>query len=563
MTKAALPDQTPSTIPAKTGRPESHTHFDAVVIGAGFGGLRMLQEFRSKGLSVTVVEAGPDVGGTWFWNRYPGARTDSESWVYAYSFSKELLNEWNWTERFPTQPEALAYLNFVADRFDMRCDIRFNTRMVSAVYDETDNVWTVKTDCGDTLSCTYFVPATGPLSVPYKPDFPGLDDFHGQWHVTGRWPHDGVDFAGKKVAVIGTGATAVQLIPIVAHTAGEVTVFQRTPNFVLPARNYTLTDQERQGIRANYDAIWARCKQQFFGFPMDDAGRTIHDVTLEEAEKILEWGWEIGGFRFVFETFDDIAVDSKCNEEVSNFVRKKIRSIVKNPKTAELLCPKDYPFLGKRPPLGHFYYEAFNRDNVRLVDVSGEPISGITAKGVKVGDREYAADIIVFATGFDAVTGSYRGLDIRGRGGVQLIESWAGGPRTHLGICVDGFPNMFMVGGPQTPFANIPVVVESVAEWIGNAVTFMRAKGVESMEPTTAAVDSWRDSVNAILDATVLSQGKNSWYVGDNIPGKPRASLFYFGGVGAFRGECQQAAERGYDAFVLKSANARLGNRHV
>lgn len=541
-----------------SGTQASAAHFDAVVIGAGFGGLRMIQEFRSKGLSVTAIEAGPDVGGTWYWNRYPGARTDSESWVYAYSFSKELQDEWNWTERYPTWSEALAYLNFVADRFDMRRDIRFNTRMVSAAYDEAANLWTIKTDRGETVRCTYFVPATGPLSVPYKPDFPGLEEFKGEWHVTGRWPHEGIDFAGKKVAVIGTGATAVQLVPIVAHTAAEVTVFQRTPNFVLPARNYTLTEHERQSIRANYDKIWAQCKQQFFGFPMNDAKRTIHDVTPEQAQQILEGAWEIGGFRFVFETFSDIAVDPKCNEVVANFVRAKIRSIVKNPETAELLCPKDYPFMGKRPPLGHFYYEAFNRDNVHLVDVSKTPISGMTASGVKVGDEVYDADIIVFATGFDGVTGSYRGLDIRGRGGVQLNDTWANGPRTHLGIAVDGFPNMFMVGGPQTPFANIPIIIDTVAEWIGNAVTFLRAKGIDSMEPTSVAVDNWRAGVDAIINATVLSKGKNSWFVGDNIPGKPRASLFYFGGVGAFRGECQQAADRGYDAFVLKPAAPAL-----
>lgn len=534
--------------------PASQETVDAVVIGAGFGGLRMLHEFRSQGLSVTVIEAGSGVGGTWFWNRYPGARTDSESWVYAYSFSKELQDEWDWTERYPTQPEALAYLNFVADRFDMRRDIRFDTRMVSAVYDETDKVWVVTTDTGDTLRCTYFVPATGPLSVPYTPDFPGLDGFRGEWHVTGRWPQEGVDFTGKKVAVIGTGASAVQLIPMAAHTAAEVTVFQRTPNFVLPARNYTLSDEERAGIRANYDAIWEQCRGQFFGFPMNPAGRTIHDVTPEQAQKVLEWGWEIGGFRFLFETFDDIVVDEKSNQVVSDFIRDKIRSIVKDPETAELLCPKDYPFVGKRPPLGHFYYETFNRDNVHLVDVSGTPISGITEKGLTVGDREYEADIIVFATGFDAVTGSYRGLDIRGRDGKQLAEAWADGPRTHLGIAVDGFPNMFMVGGPQTPFANIPVVIDSVAEWIGNAVTYMRDKGVAAMEPAPASVEVWSQTANAIVNATVLSKGRNSWFVGDNIPGKPQATLFYFGGVGAFRGECQQAADNGYDSFVLTPA---------
>lgn len=527
--------------------------FDTIVIGAGFGGLRMLHEMRQLDLSTRVFEAGDDVGGTWFWNRYPGARTDSESWVYALPIP-EIQEAWDWTERFPTQPEALAYLNFVADRLDMRRDIRFGTRVTSAEFDEQDNLWTVRTDAGETFRCTYFVPATGPLSVPYKPDFPGLDNFNGEWHLSGHWPHEGVDFAGKRVAVIGTGATAVQIIPIIAHTASDVAVFQRTPNYVIPARNYTLTDEQRAGIRANYDSIWENCRAQFFGMPMEVAGRTIHDVSEEEAHQILEWGWEVGTFRFIFETFDDIFVDPKSNDVVSNFIRAKIRSIVKDPATAELLCPTDYPFVGKRPPLGHFYYETFNRPNVQLVDVSTTPITEITEQGVKVGGDEYPVDIIVFATGFDAVTGSYRGLDIRGRGGLSLADAWADGPRTQLGIGVEGFPNMFMVGGPQTPFANIPVVIDGVAEWIGDAIRYMRTQGVSSMEPTPESVEIWRQTVNAIVDATVLSKGPHSWFLGDNIPGKPRAALFFFGGVGGFREACQQAADANYETFVLTPA---------
>lgn len=533
----------------------AETTVDAVIVGAGFGGLRALHEMRELGLSSIVIEAADNVGGTWFWNRYPGARTDSESWVYAFPIP-EIQDEWDWTERFPTQSEALGYLNFVADRLDMRRNIQFETRVTSAEYDEQSSEWIVRTDTGDTFRCTYFVPAAGPLSVPYKPDFAGLDDFRGEWHVTGRWPHEGVDFAGKRVAVIGTGATGVQLIPIISHTASEVTVFQRTPNFVLPARNYTLTSEERQGIRANYDSIWEKSRLHFFGFPMDMAGRTINDVTPEEAQKILEWGWEIGGFHFIFETFDDILVDPKSNQVVADFVRDKIRSIVTDPKTADLLCPENYPIAGKRPPLGHFYYETFNRENVTLIDVSETAISGITEKGVKVGDREYEVDIIVFATGFDAVTGSYRGLDIRGRDGRTLADAWTDGPRTQLGIGVEGFPNMFMIGGPQTPFANIPVVIDGVVEWIGDAIRFMRDKNVATMEPTGESMEIWRQTVNAIVDATVLSQGPNSWFLGDNIPGKPRAALFYFGGVGAFREACQQVASGGYDSYVFSPAQS-------
>ena len=535
------------------GAPDSQTEFDTVIVGAGFGGLRMLHEMRELGLSAVAIESGSDVGGTWYWNRYPGARTDSESWMYAFPIP-EIQEEWNWTERYPTQPEALGYLNFLADRLDLRRDIRFHTRVTAAEFHEEKQIWTVHTDAGDTLTCTYFVPAAGPLNVPYMPDFDGLADFQGEWHVSGRWPHEGVDFKDKKVAVIGTGATAVQIIPVIAHTAAEVTVFQRTPNYVLPARNYTLSDEQRQGIRADYDRIWEQCRKHFFGFDMQPAGRTIHDVTAEEAQKILEWGWETGGFRFIFETFDDILVDPKSNKVVADFARDKIRSIVKDPETAELLCPKDYPIVGKRPPLGHFYYEAFNRDNVHLVDVSTTPISRITPTGVAVGDQEYEVDIIIFATGFDGQTGSYTGLDIRGRDGVKLSDKWADGPRTHLGIGVDGFPNMFMVGGPQAPFANFPVIIDGVADWIGRAIRFMNDRGIKSIEPRPEAVEGWRQKVNAIVDATVLSEGPHSWFLGTNIPGKPKAALFYFAGVGAYRDDCNEVADRDFDSFALSPA---------
>jgi cyclohexanone monooxygenase len=527
------------------------TTFDAVVVGAGFGGLRMLHELRQLGLSARVIEAGTDVGGTWYWNRYPGARTDSESWVYGFSFSRELQDEWNWTERFPTQPEVLKYLRHVADRFDMRKDIQFNARVVSARFDEANTTWEVTTDQGDTYRCTYLVTSAGLLSSPYQPDFPGLDDFTGDWYLTGRWPKDGVDFTGKRVAVIGTGATAVQAIPMIAHTAKHLTVFQRTPNYVLPARNYLLSDDERQAIRANYDEIWSKCRRHFFGFPWDYAGRTIADVTPEEHQKILEGGWEVGGFRFIFETFDDVFTDEASNAVASEFVRNKIRAVVHDPETAELLCPKDYPLAGKRPPLGHFYYETFNRDNVSLVDVSAEPIAGITANGVRVGDDEYEADIIVFATGFDAVTGSYTGLDIRGRDGVELAQRWREGPKTQLGITVDGFPNLFMICGPQTPFANIPVVIDGIVDWIGGALTHLRENSFKTIEPTPDAVEKWTRHMEDLVNATVLPQGKNSWFLGQNIPGKPNVVLFHFGGVGVYREECQDEADRGYRSFTL------------
>jgi cyclohexanone monooxygenase len=537
--------------PSSTATESTGTRFDAVVIGAGFGGLRMLHELRRLGLSARVIESGNDVGGTWYWNRYPGARTDTESWAYAFSFSKELQDEWVWSERFPTQPEALNYLRFAADRLDMRRDIQFSTRVRTAVYDEDARTWEVTTDRGDSYTCTYFITAAGVLSEPYKPTFPGLDDFQGEWYLTGHWPHEEVDFTGKRVAVIGTGATGVQIIPIAAHTAAEVTVFQRTPNWVLPARNYTLTEDERRAIRADYDQIWERARKHYFAFPWEPANRVMSDVTPEEAQKILERGWEAGGFRFIFETFDDILTDEKSNEVAAEFMRNKIRAMVHDPDTAELLCPKDYPLAAKRPPLGHFYYEAFNRDNVTLVDVSDNPITEITRTGVRTGAEEYDADIIVFATGFDAVTGALVNLDVRGRGGVTLQEKWAAGPKTQLGIGVDGFPNMFMICGPQTPFANIPVVIDGIADWIGQAINHLRENDLAEMEATPEAVESWRRHVEDLVNATLLPKGKRSWFLGANVPGKPNVVLFHFGGAGMYRREAQEAIDRGFEGFAF------------
>lgn len=524
-------------------------HFDAVVIGAGFSGLRMLWELRQLGLTVRVIEAAPDVGGTWYWNRYPGARTDSESWVYAFSFSKDLQDEWNWTERYPTQPEALAYLQHVADRFDMRRDIEFETRMESAIYDETTSRWTVTTDHGDQYTCRYFIPATGVLSLPYTPPFPGIESFEGESYVTGRWPDKPVDFTGKRVAVIGTGATAIQAIPIIAQTAAQVLVFQRTPNYVLPARNYTISDDERQAIRSTYDTVWEQAREHFFGVAMENPVGALKDATPAEQQRILEYGWEIGGFRYIFETFSDLLIDDQSNEVAAEFIRNKIRAIVRDPETAELLCPKDYPLVGKRPPLGHFYYEAFNRDNVSLIDISENPITEITAHGVRTATDEHQADVIIFATGFDAVTGTLKSLDMRGTGGVLLRDKWDSGPRTHLGIAIDGFPNMFLICGPQTPFANLPVVIDGIVDWIGQAIRFLEENGFTAMEATPDAVEAWGKHMDELVNATVLARGKRSWFLGDNIPGKTHAVLFYFGGVGNYRQECRGAAESGFKGF--------------
>jgi cyclohexanone monooxygenase len=529
----------------------SEVDFDAIVIGAGFGGLRMLHELRERGMRALVIEAASDVGGTWYYNRYPGARTDSEAWLYAFSFSKEIQDRWDWSERYPGQPEVLAYLRYVADFCDMRRDIQFDTRVESARFDAVRSSWQVATSDGQQWTCSFLITATGPLSTPYRPDLPGIDEFEGDWYLTGSWPQTPVRVTDKRVAVVGTGSTAVQVIPLVAQTAKEVVVFQRTPNFVLPARNRPLDDWDREAYRRDYEAIWARARETASGFDYESAGRRLADVPAAEQQRILERFWEIGGMRFLSETFDDLLSDETCNAVASEFVRNKIRAIVEDPVTAESLCPKDHPLGAKRPPLGHFYYEAFNRGNVRLVDVRDQPISRISRRGVCVGDEEYAADIIVFATGFDAVTGTLNRIDITGRDGASLRERWAAGPQTHLGICVDGFPNLFMVGGPQSPFANIPVVIDGCVEWIGRTLDHLREQKYDTVEPTADAVAGWGRHVDALIDLSVLSRAPGSWFVGGNIPGKPRVALFYFGGVRLYRAECNAAADRGYDGFVF------------
>jgi len=534
------------------------TTCDAVVIGAGFSGLRMLIELRGLGLSATVIEAGSDVGGTWYWNRYPGARTDSESWQYAYAFSRELQQDWDWTERYPAQPEVLGYLRHVADRFDLRRDIVLGTRVTSARYDQDSGLWALTTDNGRHYRCRYLIGATGVLSAPFVPDLPGLEQFRGEWYLTANWPKERVDFAGKKVAVIGTGASGVQVIPIIAHTAETLTVFQRTANYVVPGRNYTLTEEQRQAIRADYDRIWARTRTHSFGFDMPPANRMFDEVSARDRRRFLERAWEEGGFYYVFASFDDVLINDDANHAAAEFIREKIRTLVDDPTTAELLCPTGYPFLGKRPPVGHFYYETFNRPNVHLVDVHHDPLTAVTPDGLRTASgASFDADVIVFATGFDALTGSLSRIDIRGRDGISLREKWADGGRTHLGIGVDGFPNLFMICGPQSPFANIPVAAEETVVWVGRAIRHLRDHDQDTIEATPDAVREWDQHINDLFHHTVLPQCPSSWWLGSNVPGKPPTVLFHFGGYGTYRKECLAAADADYQGFTL----SRVGSR--
>lgn len=556
----AIDSSSAETAPATNGADApshtSPTDYEAIIIGAGFGGVRMMHELRKQGISAKLFEAGSGVGGTWYWNRYPGARTDSESWVYIFSFLEEIDMGWDWKERFPTQPEVERYLNRITDHLDLRKYMEFNTRVTAAHRDEARNIWKVTTSTGATYTCTFLITATGVLATPLKPPFPGLDTFQGEWYQTGLWPKHKVDFAGKRVAVVGTGATAVQVIPVVAHTAKSLTVFQRTPNFVLPARNHPITEDQMTEIRQNFTRITQQARGQVFGMDIPDATRTIADIKSDaEHQRVLEFGWEIGGFRFIFQTFADMLTDKKCNDMAGEFVRNKIRSIVADEKTAELLCPY-YPILSKRPPLGHFYYEAFNRDNVKLVDVKNDPIKEMTANGLRTGTTDYEFDMIIFAIGFDAVTGTLAQIDLRGAHDQLLSKQLSEQMATAYGITVEGFPNLFMISGPQAPFANIPVIIDNTVDWIGKTISHMHKHGYGRMDTTREITQSWREKVLAGFNATVLLQGAkdtHSWYIGANVEGKAVEPLFWFGGVGPYFAECDRALNEGFPGFEFSS----------
>ena len=515
--------------------------FDTIIIGAGFGGLRALHEMRNQGKSVRLFDAGSDVGGTWYWNRYPGARTDSEAWAYCYSFSKELQDEWDWPERMPTWDQVQAYLAHVADKFGLREDIQFNTTVQSCIYDEASNQWVITTSDGKSYRCRYFISAVGWFAVAMQPPF-DLGNFKGEWYMSSKWPKEQVDFRGKRVGIVGSGSTAVQILPLVAKQAAQVTLFQRTPNYVMPGRNHPLDDTDREAIKTNYESIWKQVRNQVFAFPMDDSPLTYDSVDDAQRRKVFEYGWEQGGFRFLFETFADMLTDERTNKAAAEFVREKIRSIVKDPATAELMCPK-YPIALKRPPLGNFYYESFNRPNVRLVDVSKHPLIASTEKGLKTDLEEFEFDIVIFAIGFDAVTGPLTHMEVRGRGGELVRDKWDAGPRTHLGIVMDGFPNMFIITGPQTPFSNVPPVVDAAVEWIGKAIAKADREGADVIEVSPEPVEAWVALMQEMLDATLLGGATElrSWFMGANVEGKTHAPLFYFGGAAAYFDEIDKS----------------------
>ena len=542
----------------QTGKSTEWT--DVLIIGAGFGGMRMLQECRELGLDAVILEAGTGLGGTWYWNRYPGARTDTESWAYCFYFSEKLNEQYTFKERYATWESSLDYLNYAADALDMRRQMRFERRVTSARYIEDENVWEAQTDKGETYRCRYLVSASGVLSVAYKPPFKNATCFRGEVYLTANWPKEHIDFSGKRVAVIGTGASGVQVIPIIAHEAAHVTVFQRTPNYVLPARNAPITDAEQREIRRNFHKMVAQCREQVFAFPMTDSKIALKDVPPEEQQRVLERGWEIGGFQFAFETFNDVLTDRDSNAIVAEFIRRKIRAIVKDPKTAELLCPY-YALFAKRPPLGHFYFETFNRPNVSLVDVSDDPIESMTPTGLKTRNHEYGDfDVVVYATGFDGGTGALTKIDVRGVDNKSIAETWRKSLNTHLGICMNGYPNFFMISGPQAPFANIPMIVDQAVTWIGGCIRHLGATGNTVAEARQDACERWTRHVQATMDMTVLADGADvaSWFLGKNIPGKLTAPLFFFGGANNYFVELKKESDGGFKGMYFRCAEPNV-----
>jgi cyclohexanone monooxygenase len=527
---------------------------DAVIVGAGFAGLYMLHRLRGLGLSARVFEAGRGVGGTWYWNRYPGARCDVESMDYSYSFSDELQQEWKWTERYAAQPEILTYINHVADRFDLRRDIQLETRVTAAVFDEGTSRWSVQTDRGDRVAARFCIMATGCLSTAQVPRFEGLETFQGAWYHTGHWPHQGVDFTGQRVGVIGTGSSAIQSIPIIARQAEHLFVFQRTPNFSVPARNAPLDPDYERRVKSSYPDYRRQARESRIGFVVERREQSALAVQPEERHREYEARWSRGGLGFT-SIFEDLLTDKDANDTAAEFFRAKIRAIVRDPAVADALAPRDYPIGTKRLCVDTGYYDTFNRDNVTLIDIRKAPIEAITPEGLRTRDQAYALDSIVFATGFDAMTGALLGIDIRGRSGQTLREAWAEGPRTYLGLAVAGFPNLFAITGPGSPsvLSNMIVSIEQHVDWIADCIAYLREHGRACIEATAEAQEAWVAHVNEVGNLTLYPRA-NSWYMGANVPGKPRIFMPYIGGVGAYRQKCDDVAAKGYEGFRLTGA---------
>ena len=527
---------------------------DVVVVGAGFAGLYLLHLLRDKqNLNVVVLDLAGGVGGTWYWNRYPGARCDVASHEYSFSFSNELQQEWTWSEKFAAQPEILDYLEHVAERFDLNKDIQLNTTVNAVEYDEVEKRWNITTTDGKQFNAQYFIPASGALSSANIPVIAGQDEFNGDVYVTGKWPAEGVDFRHKRVGIIGTGATAIQVIPVVAEQCEHLTVFQRTANYTCPLHNGPMTAEEDQKIKANYDALREAERQSFAGMPFDGVRPSALADSPEQRDAHYQQLWDTKGFGIWLGSYEDILVDKEANKTAADFFRKKIRERVNDPHVADLLCPDEGQLFGiKRQPCETNYFEAFNRDNVTLVDIKRAPIKMLTEQGLQTNDKDYKFDILIYATGFDAMTGALYRMNIKGRNGLSLQDCWSSGPRTYLGLSVHGFPNMFTITGPQSPsvLTNMPVSIELHCEWIAKCIKQMNEQNMVEIEAHLTHQDNWVSHTKELADTTLFPLA-DSWYMGANIPGKPRVFMTYVGGCVAYEETINEIASKGYEGFNL------------
>ncbi|MGR8921805.1 MAG: flavin-containing monooxygenase [Gammaproteobacteria bacterium] len=533
--------------------PEAGTDVDAIVIGAGIAGMYQLHRLREMGLRVQSFDAASNVGGTWYWNRYPGARVDSQSYIYQYWFSDELLNEWDWSERFPGQEETERYLNFVADKLDLRKDIKFSTRVTSAEWDNDSQTWTVETDQGDKLTTRFLCSCAGMLSAPVEPPFPGHDKFKGLIAHTAKWPHEDIDLTGKRVGVIGTGATGIQVIQTIAQDVAELKVFQRTPQYAVPMRNVRYSDVERAAWRAKYPELKKHVHETFAGFDYDFDNGSWYDLTPEQRMEAIEKVWADGSLSFWVGTFVENFSDKEVNDVMSEFVRDKIRARVHDKEVAEKLVPKSFGFGTARVPLENGYYDVFNQENVELVDVSEKPIEGFTENGLRAAGRDFDLDVVILATGFDAGTGSLTRMGIKGRDGRSLKELWSKDIRSTLGMQVHGFPNLFTVAGPLAPstaFCNMATCLQQQVDWVTDCISYLIEHGQHAIEPTAEKEAEWVSHHDETADATLMMT-TNSWYTGANIEGKPRRLLSYIGGVGKYRQICNEVKESGYEGFAM------------
>ena len=539
-----------------SAKQQRETTVDAVIVGAGFSGLYLLHRFRKLGLTTRVLERGGGVGGTWYWNRYPGARCDVESMQYSYSFDAELQQEWHWPEKFSAQPDILAYANHVADRFDLRKDIDFDVEVKAAHFNETTRRWRIETDKKDKITAQFFVMATGCISTAQTPNIEGLDNYQGNTYHTGNWPHEKIDFTGQRIAVIGTGSSGIQAIPVLAEEAAHVTVFQRTPNYSIPSQNGPMTSDYEASWKEKYPTLREEMRYTGHGSIKDLNDKSAMSVDEEERQETYKKRWAIGGAGFLT-SFNDLLFSQESNDTASEFVRNQIRRIVKNPETAELLAPKTYPIGTKRICIDSGYFQTYNRENVDLVDISEKPIQRITREGLIVNGREFEFDSIVFATGFDAMTGTLFNVDIRGRNDLALKEKWYAGPRTYLGLMSEAFPNLFMITGPGSPSvkSNMLVSIEQHVDFVTESIIYMREHGLELMEPDVAAEDDWVDHVQEAANKTLFPRA-NSWYMGANIPGKPRLFMPYIGGVGTYRRICEEVVADNYKGFRFEAETA-------